>query len=83
MGCTARSYRSEHFVDRDPGSVAELVSDTQLYQGFLLKYAAQAFRRKKYDPINGIRSWDFVELNPGFHFAIVDYDRVPKTATGI
>jgi beta-mannosidase len=71
-------FRSEHFIDRDPRSAAELVSDTQLYQGFVLKYAAQAFRRKKYDPINGIRSWDFVELDPGFHFAIVDYDRVPK-----
>ena len=47
--------------------------------GIILKYSAQAFRRKKYDPINGIRSWDFVELDPGFRFAIVDYDRVPKT----
>jgi beta-mannosidase len=71
-------FRSEHFIDRDPRSAAELVSDSQLYQGFVLKYAAEAFRRKKYDPINGIRSWDFVELEPGFHFAIVDYDRVPK-----
>jgi beta-mannosidase len=79
-GLYSMLYRTEHFVDRDPGSVAELVSDTQLYQGFLLRYAAEAFRRKKYDPINGIRSWDFVELNPGFRFAIVDYDRVPKTA---
>jgi hypothetical protein len=73
-------YRTEHFVDRNPGSVAELVSDTQLYQAFVLRYAAEAFRRRKYDPINGIRSWDFVELNPGFRFGIVDYDRVPKTA---
>ncbi len=73
-------YRTEHFVDRNPGSVAELVSDAQLYQAFVLRYAAEAFRRKKYDPINGIRSWDFVELNPGFRFGIVDYDRVPKTA---
>ena len=73
-------YRTEHFVDRDPKSPAELVSDTQLYQAFLLRYAAEAFRRKKYDPINGIRSWDFLELDPGFRFAIVDYDRVPKTA---
>lgn len=71
-------FYTEHYVDGDPRSVAELVSDTQLFQGFVLKYAAEAFRRKKYEPINGIRSWDFVELNPGFHYGIVDYDRVPK-----
>lgn len=79
-GLYSMLFRTEHFVDRDPKSVAELVSDTQVYQGFLLRYAAEAFRRKKYGPINGIRSWDFVELNPGFRFGIVDYDRVPKTA---
>jgi beta-mannosidase len=79
-GLYSMLYRTEHFVDRNPGSVAELVSDTQLYQAFVLRYAAEAFRRGKYDPINGIRSWDFVELNPGFRFGIVDYDRVPKTA---
>jgi len=71
-------YRSEHYVDHDPRTLAELVSSTQLYQGFMLKYAAEAFRRKKYEPINGIRNWDFLELDPGFRFGIVDYDRVPK-----
>jgi hypothetical protein len=79
-GLYSMLYRTEHFVDRDPVSVAELVSDTQLYQAFVLRYAVEAFRRGKYDPINGIRSWDFVELNPGFRFGIVDYDRVPKTS---
>jgi beta-mannosidase len=73
-------YRAVHSVDRTPRSARELVADTQLYQAFLLKYATQAFRRKKYAPVQGIRSWDFVELAPGFRFGIVDYDRVPKTA---
>jgi beta-mannosidase len=73
-------FRSMHWVDRSPKSPRELVASTQLYQGFLLKYATQAYRRKKHSPVQGIRSWDFVELAPGFRFAIVDYDRVPKTA---
>src|SRR5208337_4569623 len=47
---------------------------------FLMQYTAEAYRRKKYEPINGIRNWDFLELGPGFRFAIVDYDRVPKIA---
>lgn len=72
--------RTERFVDRDPRSVRDLVDDTQVYHAFNIKYAAEAFHRKKYDPIKGMRLWSFVELNPGFHFTIVDYDRVPKIA---
>jgi len=79
-GLFSMLYRTEHYVDGDVRSLADLVSDTQVYQAFVLKYAGQAFRRKKYDPINGMRNWDFVELNPGFRFAVVDYDRVPKTS---
>ncbi len=79
-GLYSMLYRSQHFVDGNPRSLAELVSDTQIYQGFVLNYAAEAFRRKKYDPINGIRSWNYLELGPGFRFGVVDYDRVPKMA---
>jgi beta-mannosidase len=73
-------YRSEHYIDRDIRSPRELVDDTQEYQGFLLKYATEAYRRKKYEPIMGIRFWDFVELGPGFRFGIVDYDHIPKVS---
>ncbi len=77
-GLYSMLFRTNHFVDRDVRSLKDLVNDTQIYQAFVLKYAGQAFRRKKYDPINGMRNWDYEELNPGFRFAIVDYDRVPK-----
>jgi beta-mannosidase len=73
-------YRSRRYVDAQPRSARELVQATQLYQAFLLKYSAQAYRRKKYEPVNGIRNWDFLDLSPGSRFAIVDYDRVPKIA---
>jgi beta-mannosidase len=70
--------RTTRFVDAQPRSARELVQDTQLYQAFLLRYSAEAYRRKKYAPVNGIRNWNYQELAPGFRFAIVDYDRVPK-----
>jgi beta-mannosidase len=73
-------YRSEHYIDRDIQSPRQLVDDTQEYQGFLLKYATEAYRRKKYDPIMGVRFWDFLELGPGFRFGIVDYDHIPKVS---
>lgn len=71
-------FRTEHYIDRDIQSVRQLVDDTQEYQGFLMKYATEAYRRKKYDPVMGIRFWDFVELSPGFRFGIVDFDHIPK-----
>lgn len=79
-GLYSMLYRTENYVDNHPRSARELVTDTQLYQAFIMRYAAEAFRRKKYDPIMGIRFWDFLELGPGFHHAILDYDRVPKIA---
>ena len=80
VGLSRMIDRSLRFVDGKPQSARELVEDTQLYQAFLMQYTAEAYRRKKYEPINGIRNWDFLELGPGFRFAIVDYDRVPKIA---
>jgi len=80
IGLSRMIDRSLRFVDRQPRSARELVQDTQLYQAFLMQYTAEAYRRKKYEPVNGIRDWDFQEFAPGFRFAIVDYERVPKTA---
>ncbi len=79
-GLYSMLYRMRHFVDAHPRSAADLARGTQIYQAFVLRYATEAFRRKKYQPVMGIRSWDFLELAPGFRFGIVDYDRVPKIA---
>jgi beta-mannosidase len=72
--------KAHRFVDQDIRSAKDFVDDSQVYHSFVVKYGGEAFRRKKYNPVNGIRLWSFVELNPGFHFTIVDYDRVPKVA---
>lgn len=79
-GLWSMLWRSNHVIDAHPRSAADLVRDTQAYQAFLLRYAAEAYRRKKYEPIMGMRSWCFLELAPGFRFGLLDYDRVPKSA---
>lgn len=79
-GLYSMLYRAEHYVDRDIRSPRDLVDDTQIYQAFLMKYATEAFRRKEFDPIMGIRFWDFHQLAPGFRFGILDYDQVPKVS---
>src|SRR5215469_16556764 len=70
--------RVNQYADRHVRSVQDLVDDSQLYQAFLMKYATEAYRRKKYEPINGTRFWDYGEVWPGIRWGIVDYFRVPK-----
>jgi len=70
--------RVNQYVDRHIESVRELVDDSQLYQSFLLKYATEAYRRKKYEPVNGTRIWDYGEVWPGIRWGVIDYFRVPK-----
>ena len=70
--------RVNEYVDRHIRSVQELIDDSQLYQAFLMKYATEAYRRKKYEPVNGTRFWDYGEVWPGIRWGIIDYYRVPK-----
>lgn len=70
--------RVTQYTDRHIRSVQELVDDSQLYQAFLMKYATEAYRRKKYDPVSGTRFWDYGEVWPGIRWGIIDYFRVPK-----
>jgi beta-mannosidase len=70
--------RVNQYVDRHIRSARDLVDDSQLYQAFLMKYATEAYRSKKYDPINGTRIWDYGEVWPGIRWGVIDYFRVPK-----
>ncbi len=70
--------RVNNYVDRNIRSPQELVDDSQLYQAFIFKYATEAYRRKKYHPVNGTRIWAYGEVTPGIRFNFLDYYRVPK-----
>lgn len=70
--------RVNEYVDRNIKSAQELSDESQLYQAFLMKYATEAYRRKKYGPVNGTRFWDYGEVWPGIRWGIIDYYRVPK-----
>jgi len=77
-GLASLLSRVDQYVDRHIKSIRDLVDDSELYQAFLLKYATEAYRRRKYDPINGTRIWDYGEVWPGIRWGIIDYFRVPK-----
>lgn len=64
-GLASMLRRVDQYIDQHVGSAQELVDDCQLYQAFLLKYATEAYRRKKYNSINETRFWVFGEVTPG------------------
>ena len=55
-----------------------MVEASQLYQAFLMQYASDAFQRKKYNPIQDVRWWDYKDHAPGFFGGLIDFDQVPK-----
>ncbi len=61
-------------VDRHLRSFRDYVADSQVYQAFLYGYAADAYRRKLFAPINGIRSWMFKSFpeKPVSGFGVID-----------
>jgi beta-mannosidase len=69
----------EHAVgDRHP--VEEFIANSQAYQANLVQFATEAYRRAKYDPMQGIFHFMFVEDWPSITWAVVDYYRRPKAA---
>lgn len=51
-------------VTRDVRSLRDYVNASQIYQSFIYQYAGDSYRRKLFNPINGIRSWMFKSFHP-------------------
>ncbi|GAB6140442.1 glycoside hydrolase family 2 TIM barrel-domain containing protein [Methylosoma difficile] len=58
---------------------AEFVNNTQAYQVKVIKLAAESYRRQRYQPVNSIFQFMFVEDWPSMNWGVVDYWRMPKT----
>lgn len=56
----------------------EFVTNTQTYQAKLVKLAAESYRRQRYNPVNSIFQFMFVEDWPSMNWGVVDYWRTPK-----
>ncbi len=61
-------------------SPSEFVKNTQQYQALVNQFAAEAYRRQKYQPVSGIFQFMFTENWPSINWGIVDYWRTPKLA---
>jgi beta-mannosidase len=63
-----------------PATLKELVERTQDYQVQFYKEHTESMRRKKYQNVNGIMQFHFVNTWPAIDWAVIDYYRRPKKA---
>lgn len=56
----------------------ELIDNTQQYQAQLVQFAAEAYRRQRYQPVSAIFQFMFVENWSSINWGIVDYWRQTK-----
>jgi beta-mannosidase len=59
-------------------NIGQFIANSQAYQANLVQFATEAYRRAKYDPMQGIFHFMFVEDWPSITWAVVDYYRRPK-----
>lgn len=59
-------------------SIEEFIANSQGYQANLIQFATESYRRAKYNPVQGLFHFMFVEDWPSITWAVVDYYRLPK-----
>ena len=59
-------------------TIEEFIDNTQQYQAQLVQFAAEAYRRQRYQPVSAIFQFMFVENWPSLNWGIVDYWRETK-----
>ena len=59
-------------------NIHEWIANSQGYQAKLIQFAAEAYRRQKFNPVTGIFQFMLVENWPSLNWGILDYWRTPK-----
>jgi beta-mannosidase len=86
-GEVAQRWEFHDFQPNETFSVARIprgqglgafVADSQAYQANLIQFATETYRRAKYDPIQGIFQFMFVDDWPSITWSVMDYYRQPK-----
>lgn len=67
----------EELVEK-AGSLENLIEMTQTFQANHVKYLAECFRRRKYNPVGAIFQFMFNGCWPSISHGVVDYYRIPK-----
>ena len=59
-------------------SIEEFIDNTQRYQAKVIQFAAESYRRQRFEPVTAIFQFMFVEDWPSINWGVVDYWRNPK-----
>lgn len=59
-------------------NIHEWIANSQEYQAQLTQFAAEAYRRQRFKPVNGIFQFMLVENWPSVNWGVLDYWRTPK-----
>lgn len=59
-------------------NTSEFIANTQEYQARLIQFAAESYRRQRYQPVAAIFQFMFVEDWPSINWGVVDNSREPK-----
>ena len=63
----------------EPGETTEVfIANSQAYQANLIRFATETYRRAKYDPMQGIFYFTFVDNWPSITWSVLDYHRQAK-----
>jgi len=73
-------FASETYLDSDAAveTVEEFIANSQVYQANLVQFATESYRGAKYDPMQGIFHFMFVDDWPSITWSVLDCDRQPK-----
>ncbi|HSH72811.1 MAG TPA: glycoside hydrolase family 2 TIM barrel-domain containing protein [Methylophilaceae bacterium] len=59
-------------------NIEAFIANTQAYQAKLTQFAAESYRRQRYQPVSAIFQFMFVEDWPSINWGVLDYWRQPK-----
>lgn len=77
-GLTNSIARLFQWVDREVPTLQRLIDGIQWYQATGIRYAAELYRRRRFDDIAGCRIWSYRDVIPGVRFSVVDHLQRPK-----
>jgi len=59
-------------------NTAEFIQNTQQYQAEVIQFAAESYRRQRFQPVSAIFQFMLLECWPSVNWGVIDYWRQPK-----
>ncbi len=77
-GLMTNISRAMHHVDRKLPTLERTIDAMQWYQWFGNRYCTEAYRRKRFDAVAGVRTWAFRDAQAGPKACNIDHHQRPR-----